>query len=174
MMRPRADEFAAFYSTYITLVPEDDVLPALREQVGVMRKLAASVPVVKETHAYDAGKWTVRQIIGHLTDAERVFSYRALCFSRSDATPLPAFDENAYVDHARFNDVPLADMVEEFVLLRSANVKMFESLRDDQWTASGVANKNSISVRALAYVMAGHVRHHLNILRDRYTLTVEV
>ena len=87
MMRPRADEYAAFYSTYVTLVPEDDVLAVLRAQVGVMRTLAANVPVVKETHAYDPGKWTVRQVIGHVTDAERVFSYRALCFSRSDATP---------------------------------------------------------------------------------------
>jgi DinB family protein len=172
-MRPTDQEYATFQSTYVTLVPEDDVLPVLREQAAVMRTLAARVPADKETHTYGPGKWTVRQVFGHVTDAERVFSYRALCFSRSDHTPLPAFDENSYVDHARFNDVPLADLVEEFVLLRSANVKMFESLRADQWTSSGVANKNSISVRALAYVMAGHVRHHVNILRDRYALPLE-
>ena len=172
-MRPRDDEYAASFGAYVRLVPEDDVLSALREQVDVMRRLAASVPAAKETHAYASGKWTVRQVIGHVTDAERVFSYRALCFSRSDATPLPAFDENAYVDHAPFNDVPLANLVEEFVLLRSANVKMFESLRNDQWTISGIANRNPISVRALAYVMAGHVRHHLDILRDAYGLALE-
>jgi len=172
-MRPRDDEYAPFYNTYVKLVPEDDVLPAFREQVAVIRKLGATVPAARETHAYAPGKWTVRQVIGHVIDAERVFSYRALCFSRSDVTPLPAFDENAYVDHAGFNDVPLADLVEEFVLLRSANVKMFESLGADQWTASGIANRNAISVRALAYVMTGHVRHHLNMLRDHYALALE-
>jgi hypothetical protein len=173
MMRPHDDEYAAFYGGYVNLVPEDEVLPALREQVNVLRRFAASVAADRETYAYGPDKWTIRQVIGHVIDAERVFSYRALCFSRSDRTPLPKFDENAYVDHARFNDVPLADLVDEFVLLRSANVKMFESLGAGQWTASGIANSNPISVRALAYVMTGHVRHHLNILRDRYALPIE-
>ena len=120
---------ATVLSGYVGLVPEEDVLPALREQAGIMRALAARVPADKETWAYGPDKWTVRQVIGHLNDAERVFSYRALCFSRAEQNHLPAFDENTYVANAAFNDVPLADLAEEFALLRSANVKLFEGLR---------------------------------------------
>ncbi len=99
-----------------------------------------------------------------------MFGFRALCFSRADATPLPGFDENAYVEHAPFRDIPLADLVEEFALQRSANLKMLAALRDDQWSAVGTANGRTVTVRALAYIMAGHVRHHLAVLHERYAV----
>jgi len=170
MQRPLPDEYPEFFAGYVDRVPEVDIIAALRGQIDVVRRVAASVAPERETYAYAPGKWTIRQVAGHIGDGERVFSFRALCFSRADGTPLPGFDENAYVEHAGFRDIPLADLVEEFALLRSANLKMFEALRDAHWSATGTANGKTVSVRALAYVMAGHVRHHLAVLRDRYAI----
>ena len=172
MMRPLPGEYPPFFAGYIDRVQEADVVGVLRAQVDVLRQLPAVVPPERETYAYAPGKWTIRQLAGHLGDGERVFSFRALCFARADETPLPGFDENAYVAHSRFNDTRLSELVEELVLLRSANLRMFGALSDAQWSATGVANGKSISVKALAYVMAGHVRHHLAMLRDRYAVRV--
>ena len=172
MTRPLPDEYPSFFAGYVDRVPEVDVAGALRAQIGVLGELAAAVSPEREAYAYAAGKWTIRQVVGHLGDAERVFSYRALCFARADRTPLPGFDENAYVDHARFNDTRLSDLVEELVLLRSANLKMLGALDEGQWSATGTANGRAMSVRALAYVMTGHVRHHLVVLRDKYAVRV--
>ncbi len=172
MTRPVPDEYPPIFSGYVERVPEVDVVGALRAQIDLLRDLAAAVSPDRETYAYAAGKWTIRQVVGHLGDAERVFSYRALCFARGDRTPLPGFDENAYVDHARFNDTPLSDLVDELVWLRSANLKMLGALGEDQWSATGTANGRAMSVRALAYVMAGHVRHHFVVLRDKYAVGV--
>jgi hypothetical protein len=170
--RPQQAEYAPFYGTYVTLVPETDVLTVLERQIAVLRELAASVSADRERFAYAPGKWTIRQMVGHLGDAERVFGYRALCFSRRDQAPLPGFDEQSYVDRASFDRIPLAGLIEELVLVRSANLRLLQALENDQWSATGTANGAAISVRALAYVIAGHVRHHLGILRDRYGVTV--
>ena len=172
MMRPYASEYPSSCAGYIDLVPEDDVLPVLRGQIESARQFAASVPQDRETYAYAPGKWTIRQVAGHLGDGERAFSFRAFCFSRADQNPLPGFEEDAYVEQSNFNGRRLADLVEEFALLRSANLRMLSALRDDQWARSGVANGSSITVRALAFGMAGHVRHHFKTLRDRYAVKV--
>lgn len=174
MKRPLPEEYPPAFAGYVGLVPETDVLAALRAQIGAVREFAATVAPDRETHAYAPGKWTIRQVVGHAGDAERVFGYRALCISRGEQTPLPGFDENAYVASSPSSGVRLADLVEELVFLRSANLKMLEALREEQWTASGVANQKLITVRALAFVMAGHVRHHLNVLRDRYAAKAPV
>lgn len=168
MSVPASDEYPPFFARYVSLVPEADIVPALDAQIDLLQRLAAGVGVDRELHAYEPGKWSIRQVIGHVIDAERVFAYRALCFSRGESHSLPSFDENAYVDHARFNERTLADLADEFTLLRRANVKMFDALAPAQWAMGGVANGKSITVRAQAYVMAGHVRHHTGILRDRY------
>ncbi len=168
LKRPLPSEYPPFFAGYIDRVPEADVVGALGAQIEVLKQLAAVISPEKETYAYAPGKWTIRQVVGHLGDVERVFSFRALCFARSDQTPLPGFDENAYVEHSRFNDIRLGELIEELVLLRSSNLKMLTSLSEAQWSATGVANGKSISVRALAYVMVGHVRHHVAMLRDRY------
>jgi hypothetical protein len=168
LKRPLPSEYPPPFAGYVDHVPEVDVVGALGAQVDVLRQLAAVISPERETYAYAPDKWTIRQLVGHLGDVERVFSFRALCFARSDQTPLPGFDENAYVENSRFNDTRLGDLIEEFVLLRSSNLKMFTSLSEAQWSATGVANGKSISVRALAYVMVGHVRHHVAMLRDRY------
>ena len=173
-LRPDPSEYPPYAQQYVMQVTDGDLLAALDGQRDQLRTAAVPVSPDREHFAYAAGKWTMRQVVGHLGDAERVFSYRALCFARGDRTPLPGFDENAYVDHARFNDARLSDLVEELVLLRSANLKMLGALDEGQWSATGTANGRAMSVRALAYVMTGHVRHHLMVLRDRYAVAVGV
>ena len=168
--RPAASEYAPFYAGYIASLPEGDILDILERQTSELRQLAASTPADRETYRYADGKWSVREVFGHMIDGERVFSYRTLRFSRGDQTPLPGFEENQYVAASTFDRRPIASLVDELVLLRQANLALLRALAPDDWTRTGTANNHSISVRALAFIMAGHVRHHLNILRDRYGL----
>jgi len=172
MTRPATTEYDPHFGRYVDLVQEPEILPVLEGQIGVLRRLASAARGDRELFRYAPGKWTVRQVAGHLVDCERVFGYRAFVFSRLDQTGLPGFDENAYVDQARFNDVPLADLVDEFVLVRQANLRVLNLLDDDRWAASGVANNRRITLRALGFLMGGHVRHHLNGLRERYGVDV--
>jgi hypothetical protein len=169
-MRPAASDYPEYFHKYVSLVPEDDVLAALAPQVALVDGLAARVEPSRETFAYAAGKWSVRELLGHVGDAERVFAYRALTFSRYDAVSLPGFDEVTWTPHGHFAETPLRRLADEFVLLRRANLEMLRRLDDAQWQAGGKGDNKPITVRALAYVMAGHVRHHLAILRDRYAV----
>ncbi len=166
--RPADTEYASFYAGYISLVPEADVLGVLEQQKSVLSAVAAAIPATKETHAYAPGKWSIRELFGHLGDGERVFGYRACCFSRADPAELPPFDENAYVANSRFATRPVSDLMTEFTALRTANLAMLRGLDDAAWRRVGTANRAQITVRALAFVMAGHVRHHLIVLRDQY------
>lgn len=166
--RPTEQEYAPFYAGYVAHVPEDDVLAVLRGQLDDLRAFARAVPADLESFAYAPGKWTVREVAGHLGDAERVFGYRAFRFGRGDQTPLASFDENLYVANGRCGGVPVATLVEELLHLRASNLAVLERLDEAAWGASGTASGKLITVRALAFVMAGHVRHHLRILRERY------
>jgi len=148
------------------------VLGVLRSQLGLLREVKALVPPERESFAYAPGKWTVRELAGHLGDGERVFGFRAFSFGRADATPLPGFDENEYVARASFRTTPLADLVDELLLQREANLLLFRNLAADRWSAAGSANGHRVTVRALAFIMAGHVRHHLGTLRERYGVPV--
>ena len=168
MILPGTDEYPAAFHGYVTLVPETDVLAALEAQLGEVRRLAALVPPGRESFAYAPGKWSIRQILGHLGDGERVFGFRAFTFGRGDRAALPGFDENAYVASARSAEIPLRDLVDEFGYLREGNLRMLRGLAPGQWSNSGTANDNAITVRALIYAMAGHVRHHLGVLKERY------
>jgi hypothetical protein len=170
--RPKEGEYAPYFRGYVELVPEEDVLAVLEAQPAELRRAFDRFPRERETFAYAPGKWTLRQVAGHVVDGERVFAYRTLCASRGDKNALPGFDENAYVANSRFDDVPLADHVEEFALLRTANVRMLRRLSPEQWRLAGVANGVSNTVRGIAYVMAGHVRHHLRVMAERYGVEV--
>ena len=167
--RPTEAEYAPFYADYVARVPEGDVLAPLAEQPSILRSLAARIPRERETYAYAPGKWTIRQVFGHLADGERVFGYRALCISRGDETPLPGFEEDAYVAAAPYDQTPLGDLAEEFAAVRQSNLLMFKQLGGKAWAAVGTANGTPISVRALSYIMVGHVRHHLGVLSERYS-----
>lgn len=168
MKRPEENEHAPYFRGYVDLVPEEDVLAVLEGQAALLRKFAASVPRDRETFAYAPGKWTIRQVMGHLGDGERVFGFRAFCFGRGDQTPLPGFDENVYVDRSQYHEAPLAELAEDFAQIRELNLRTFRGFSESHWALSGVANGKSITVRALAFIMAGHVRHHLRVLRERY------
>jgi hypothetical protein len=170
MDRPTETEFAPFYARYVALVPETDILAVLEQQAEDIRRLAASVPAERETHRYAQGKWSVREVLGHLVDGERVFGYRAFCFSRGETAALPSFDENQYVAAARCDSTPLREIADELALVRRSNLVVLRRLEPREWARAGTASGKPVTVRALAWVMAGHPRHHVEILRERYGL----
>ena len=166
--RPGASEYAPYYGTYVGKVPEGDLLHILEHQHRDTQALLSGLSEAKALHRYAPGKWSVKEVVGHLTDAERVFSYRALRFARGDAKPLQGFDENAWVPAGKFDARPLADLAAEFAAVRRATIALFKSLDAAALERRGVASDNPISVRALAYIIAGHERHHVSILHERY------
>ena len=167
MQRPDKTEHAAFYSKYIDLVPETDVLAAMAAQLDDALALWRSVSEAQGDVCHPPYTWTVKQVIGHLTDGERIFGYRALRFARGDATPLPGFEENDYAKSGGYERLALADVVSEFEAVRRSSLWLFRNLPEAAWARAGDANGNRISVRALAYILVGHVRHHGGILRKR-------
>lgn len=169
-MRPAPTEYAPAYADYVSLVPEDDILAAIEAQASETQKLLAPLDDLRAGYRYADGKWSVKEVIGHLTDAERIFGYRALAIARGDAQPLPGFDENAYVRHASFDTWKVAELAEAYALARRTNVVFFQNLPEEAWDRRGTANHNAVSVRALAWILVGHERHHVRILRERYGL----
>jgi hypothetical protein len=172
MGRPAATEYAPFYADYVGLVPEDDVVPVLAAQRDEVLKIAGGVPRDRETYRYADGKWTVRGIFGHIGDGERVFGYRAFCISRRDRNAFPGFDQDEYMAVEDYRDVPLGELAADFARLRESNLAVLRRLPAERWDQVGTASGNKVTVRALAYVMAGHVRHHLGVLKARYGVGV--
>lgn len=168
MKRPEKTEYAAYYETYVSLVEEADVISALEAQLKDLADLFSQISEEKGIYAYAEDKWTIKELLGHLIDGERVFAYRAFRFSRADKTPLPGFDQNPYIENANYNSIKLADLLAEFSLLRQSNILFFQNLADEYWDRTGIASDNEISVRALAYILVGHIRHHVKILQERY------
>ncbi|HEX9565737.1 MAG TPA: DinB family protein [Gemmatimonadaceae bacterium] len=166
--RPEADEYAPYYGTYIGKVGDGDIVRALAGQIGETLALLESIPESKAGHRYAEGKWSIREVIGHLCDAERIFGYRALRFARGDATPLPGFDEKSFVANARFDERSLTSMADELDAVRRASIVLFDGLFPEEWLRRGTSNGQTMSVRAFAWIAAGHERHHLDILRTRY------
>jgi len=168
MKRPEKTEYAEYYETYVSLVEETDIVATLQTQLTEMQNLLAGISEEKGAFAYATDKWTIKEVIGHLSDGEKIFAYRALRISRADKTPMEGFEQDGYVENADFNARQLTDLAEEFALLRRANNLFFKSLTAEAWQRCGTASEAEVSVRALAYIMVGHVRHHANILRSRY------
>ncbi len=166
--RPAPDEYAPYYGTYISKVPDGDVVRTLKGQIGDTLAYLRAIPESRGGHRYADGKWSIREVVGHLADAERIFTYRALRFSRQDSTALPGFDENAFVAGSRFDDRSLASVIGEYEAVRAATVAFFDALFPEEWTRHGTASGKEMSVRALAWVAAGHELHHLDVLRTRY------
>jgi hypothetical protein len=166
--RPQTGEFASDYQRYIDLATEDDVVAALDAQSHETAKLLGGISEQQAAYRYEPDKWSVKQIVGHMIDGERIFAYRALCIARGDTTPLPGFEQDPYVANAASDDRPIADLAEEFATVRKANVMMLRALPEEAWSRVGTASDNSITVRALAFGILGHERHHVRILRERY------
>ena len=166
--RPGEDEYAPFYGKYVSRVPDGDVVEFLQRQldetVGFLRTAAAE----REDHRYAPGKWSVKEVVGHVGDTERIMAYRALRIARGDQTPLPGFDENAFMELSGFAERSFASLVEEWADVRRATLQLFRNLPAEAWDRRGTASENAVSVRGLAFIIAGHVAHHLDVLRTRY------
>ena len=166
--RPEAGEFLPYYERYISLVPAGDVLSTLASQMSETQDLLRGLPASSSTYRYAPEKWSVNEVIGHVIDSERIFAGRALRFARNDATPMPGFEQDDYVRNSKFDAVPLAELASELDTVRRATVFLFKHLEEPAWLRRGVANNAEVSVRALAYIIAGHELHHREILRARY------
>ncbi|MFP5245595.1 MAG: DinB family protein [Thermoanaerobaculia bacterium] len=169
-MRPAPADYADFYRGYVDLVPEEDVLAAIEDQSLATQKLIASLDEVTASYRYAEGKWSIKQILGHIADAERVFGYRALAIARGETQPLPGFDENEYVRNAAFDSWKLGDLAEEYALVRRTNLVFFRNLPPEAWERRGTANDSPITVRAIAWIIVGHERHHIQVMHERYRL----
>jgi hypothetical protein len=168
MRRPERNEAAEYYFTYIDRVPGADVLAVLEEQLETTLAFLGSVPEQRSLYRYAPDKWSIREVVSHLNDTERVFTYRALWFARGFDTPLPSFDEKASGVSAEADRINLAGHLDEFRAIRLATLSLFRHLPEAAWARTGTASGNPFSVRALAFITAGHVIHHLGVLRERY------
>jgi hypothetical protein len=168
--RPAPGDYNPDFERYVARVPEADVLAAFAQQLDDVRAALGDVPPAREKDRYAPDKWSVRQVVGHLIDTERIMGYRILAVARGDAAKLPGFDENAYALVAGHDATPLPSLLEEFALARRSHVLMLGGFSKAAWERAGTANNNRITVGALPYIMIGHVRHHLAVLRDKYGL----
>lgn len=167
--KPDESEYADYYGRYVALVPDDaEIISVLHRQLGETLDLLRGVSETDGNMRYAPGKWSIKDVIGHISDTERIFAYRALRFARGDATPLPGFEQDDYVVNARFDDYNLAELADEFEYVRRATISLLKQFTDEAWQRSGIASDNPVSVRALAYIIAGHELHHRNILMSRY------
>jgi hypothetical protein len=166
ILRPAADDAAPYYFTYINQVSGDDPLAALEAQLN--EPLLSAISEEKSLHPYAPDKWSLRQVLNHVTDTERAFAFRALWFARGFETPLPSYDQNVSAAGARADQVSWAAHVEEFRRVRLATISLFGNLPAEAWTRSGIASDNRFTVRALAYIIPGHFAHHVGVLRERY------
>jgi len=168
MKRPEATEYADFYAGYVSKVPGSDVLGVLESQRLQMLQLFAGRSERDGSFRYAPGKWSVKEVLGHITDAERIFTYRALRIARGDQTPLPGFEQDDFVKNGGFTERTLANLADEFGMVRNASIALFRSLQEAAWPRRGVASQKEVTVRALAYITAGHQIHHRLILEERY------
>ena len=167
MNRPDKTEYAPYYERYVSLVT-GDVADVLGSQTTRLQDMITGMPEEKGEFRYADGKWSVKELLSHLIDGERMFAYRVLRISRGDETPIEGFEQDGYIENAHSNQRSFAEILEEFSLLRRANMILFKNLTDEDWSRLGTASDAKVSVRALAYIMAGHIEHHLGILKERY------
>ena len=172
--RPSSEEAVPYYQSYIARVPGTNIGEQLLEQLAEVERVCASLDDQAALARYEPGKWSIKELLGHLNDAERIFSYRLLRISRGDATPLPGFEQNDYVPAGHFDKRPLAELLAEFRAVRLSTMALASGIPAAAWSAQGVASDNRVSARALIYIIVGHVTHHLGVLREKYGLgTVE-
>jgi hypothetical protein len=166
--RPQPGENAPYYDRYIALVPGQDILAALDEQRRQSVLLLSCRTEEEGDFRYAPGKWSAKEVLGHVCDTERVFAYRALRIARADATPLEGFEQDDYVRNGPFAQRPFSDLIEDYIAVRRSTVSLLRALDEPAWSRRGLANKNEITVRALAYIIVGHEMHHRRILEDKY------
>jgi uncharacterized damage-inducible protein DinB len=166
--KPAKSEFLPYYERYIALVPDGDVISTLAKQMTDTQSLLRALPASVATYRYAPDKWSVNEVVGHMIDCERIFAARALRFGRNDATPIPGFEQDDYIRNATFDAYPLSDLASELETVRQSTIFLFRHMDEEAWTRRGLANNAEVSVRALAYIIAGHELHHREILSARY------
>jgi hypothetical protein len=159
---------ADFYHPYINLVKEENILKAIKKSAAQLKKFLKTIPAKKVDYAYAEGKWTIKEILQHLIDGERVFTYRAVTFARKDATSLPSFDENIWAQNAKANNRKWKDLIEEFKAVRKSTEQLFQSFDDEQLLSTGTASNKTINVLALGFICAGHSAHHIKVIKEKY------
>lgn len=167
-VRPEANEYAPYYERYVSLVPDADLVETLERQGAETVALLRGLSEEQGARRYEPGKWSVKQLVGHVCDGERIFSYRALAFARGDAQALPGMEQDEWMSGVDFDARTLSSLVDEFESVRAATVHLFRHLSPEAWARRGVASDNEVTVRALAYVVAGHEAHHVRVLKERY------
>lgn len=167
VLPPQPGEFSKYHETYISLI-KGDVTKELEKQILQMQSIISNIPVEKENYRYAEGKWTIKEVLGHIIDTERIMAYRMLGIARNDKTRFPGFDENTYVANANFSDRSLYDLAHEFGIVRDSNLILIKSFNEDTLKRKGISNEVEVSVRALVYIIAGHVTHHLKVIKERY------
>lgn len=166
MNRPQPNEYPIWGETYISKV-DRDIFDILNDQVQSLPTLFRA-NADKADYAYSEGKWTLKEMLGHIIDTERVFAYRITCFARKEQQPLPGFEEDDYVLNARFTERDLEDLIEEFIALRKANLYLFRSLNEEELERKGIASGREINVKSILFIVGGHIIHHVSILKERY------
>jgi hypothetical protein len=166
--RPPAGEYKSYFGTYIDKVPDGDVIAVLDAGIGTTRKLLAKVTEERAGYRYAEGKWSIKEVLGHMSDTERIFSYRMLTFARGDAGPLPGFDENSYTPMQESDRLPFSLLLDEFIAVRAATLCLLRVLPPAAWERKGVASGHALSARAAAWIIAGHEIHHRRVLEERY------
>ena len=169
MQKPETNEYDPYYGRYIGFVEHEDLLELLQRQNFQVSDVFGGFGEEKGSYRYAEGKWSVKEVLSHIIDGERIFAYRVLRISRGDTTPIEGFEQDGYIENSHANERTFANLMDEFKHLRDANLILFRNLNDADWTRMGTASEKEISVRALAYIMAGHIQHHFNILNERYT-----
>jgi hypothetical protein len=168
MSKPQPEEYVPFYATYINKIGDGDIIDILTKQHTEVDALLKAIPAGKALYAYAEGKWTIKQVIGHLIDTERIMAYRLLRFARNDSSALMGFEQDDYITHSHFNEMDMHDLIDELFYIRKANLYLFKSLNAEEKTRGGLANGNPVTVNALLYIIAGHIDHHIQILKERY------
>lgn len=168
MRKPSLNDFPEYYRRYIEKVIDKDILNYFSEQKNIVVNFFASIDEEKSKYRYAENKWSIRQILGHLCDSERIFMTRALKFARNEKQSLPGFEENEYVDSANFNELSLELLINDFVKMRESHISLFKTFNDEILDRKGIANNTEYSVSSVLFIMAGHVDHHINIIKERY------
>jgi uncharacterized damage-inducible protein DinB len=165
---PSAYEYADYYAAYVRLVPDGDIVQILNEQMKETVTLLCTLSVPQSEYRYEAGKWSVKEVIGHITDTERIMSYRLLSIARGETISLPGYDENKYVEMADFDNQSLKDLLDHFACVRQSTIHLIKSLSKEALSRKGTANNHDVTARALITIIAGHELHHRKIIQERY------
>lgn len=168
MKRPLHEDYPEYFHTYVKLVPDGAIKDILVEQQKITEELINTITDTQANSRYAPGKWSLKEVFGHIIDTERIMSYRLLRIARGDQTPLAGFEENSYVDHAHYDQRSMSDLLEEYKSVRHASITLVNGLAEEAWDRRGIVNENPMTAGALAYVLTGHALHHLNIMKERY------